>query len=228
MGQKVNPNGLRVGVIKDWDNRWYADKKDFSRFLVEDYQIREFVNKHYQNAGISQIILEREGADKVILSILTAKPGVIIGRQGAEIEVFKNLLTKKFKRQFFVNVRENKNPDCDAILVAESIAKQLEDRVSFRKAVKQAIGRAMKQGAKGIKVQTSGRLGGAEIARSESYHEGTIPLHTLRADIDYALAEAHTIAGIVGVKVWIYKGEVIPSLKPEPKRTEQVREGGQG
>ena len=211
MGQKVNPHGLRVGVIKEWDTRWYADKKTFSDFLVEDKQIRDFVKKECFAAGVSSIEIERKGADKTSIIINTAKPGIIIGRQGAGIEEFKKKLQKKFKKNFFVDVREIKNVDANAQLVAESIASQLERRVSFRRAMKMAMSRTMKSGAKGIKTSCSGRLGGAEIARSETYHEGTIPLQTLRADIDYGFAEADTTYGKVGVKVWIYKGEVLPT-----------------
>ncbi|NLJ94861.1 MAG: 30S ribosomal protein S3 [Clostridiaceae bacterium] len=215
MGQKVNPHGFRVGVIKDWDTRWYADKKDFARYLVEDTKIRRFVKKETERAGVSRIEIEREGDERTIITISTAKPGIIIGRQGSQIEALKKKLTKEFKQTFFINVKEIKNADTDAQIVAEGIAKQLEERVSFRRAMKQAITRTMKQGAKGIKTMCSGRLGGAEIARSESYHEGTIPLHTLRADIDYGFAEADTTYGKIGVKVWIYKGEIIPLPKDE-------------
>ena len=222
MGQKVNPHGLRVGVIKEWDTRWYADKKTFSDFLVEDKQIRDFVKKECFAAGVSSIEIERKGADKTSIIINTAKPGIIIGRQGAGIEEFKKKLQKKFKKNFFVDVREIKNVDANAQLVAESIASQLERRVSFRRAMKMAMSRTMKCGAKGIKTACSGRLGGAEIARSETYHEGTIPLQTLRADIDYGFAEANTQYGRIGVKVWIYRGEVLTA-----KKTVKVAEGGE-
>ncbi|MBO4651243.1 MAG: 30S ribosomal protein S3 [Clostridiales bacterium] len=222
MGQKVNPHGLRVGVIKEWDTRWYADKKTFSDFLVEDKQIRDFVKKECFAAGVSTIEIERKGADKTSIIINTAKPGIIIGRQGAGIEEFKKKLQKKFKKNFFVDVREIKNVDANAQLVAESIASQLERRVSFRRAMKMAMSRTMKSGAKGIKTSCSGRLGGAEIARSETYHEGTIPLQTLRADIDYGFAEANTQYGRIGVKVWIYRGEILTA-----KKTVKVVEGGE-
>ena len=215
MGQKVNPHGLRVGVIKDWDTRWYANKKDFSRFLVEDYNIRQYVESQLPNTGVSRLEIEREGEDKVVITISTSKPGIVIGRQGAEIDALKKKLNKKFGRNFFINVKEIKNPDSDAQLVAENIARQLEERVSFRRAMKQAINNAMKTGVRGIKTMCSGRLGGAEIARTEQYHEGTIPLHTLRADIDYGFAEAHTQYGRLGVKVWVYKGEIIPVPKAQ-------------
>ena len=222
MGQKVNPHGLRVGVIKEWDTRWYADKKTFSDFLVEDKQIRDFVKKECFAAGISTIEIERKGADKTSIIINAAKPGIIIGRQGAGIEEFKKKLQKKFKKNFFVDVREIKNVDANAQLVAESIAQQLERRVSFRRAMKMAMSRTIKSGAKGIKTSCSGHLGDAEIARSETYHEGTIPLQTLRADIDYGFAEADTQYGRIGVKVWIYRGEVLAAKKPA-----KVVEGGE-
>ncbi len=225
MGQKVNPHGFRVGVIKDWDTRWYADKKNFARYLVEDTKIRDFVKTETGRAGVSRIEIEREGDERTIITISTAKPGIIIGRQGAEIEVLKKKLFKQFRKNFFINVKEIKNADMDAQLVAENVAKQLEERVSFRRAMKQVIGRTMKQGAKGIKAMCSGRLGGAEIARSESYHEGTIPLHTLRADIDYGFAEANTTYGKIGVKIWIYKGEIIPL--PKEKKEQVETEGGE-
>ena len=222
MGQKVIPHGLRVGVIKEWDTRWYADKKTFSDFLVEDKQIRDFVKKECFAAGVSSIEIERKGADKTSIIINTAKPGIIIGRQGAGIEEFKKKLQKKFKKNFFVDVREIKNVDANAQLVAESIASQLERRVSFRRAMKMAMSRTMKSGAKGIKTCCAGRLGGAEIARSETYHEGTIPLQTLRADIDYGFAEANTQYGRIGVKVWVYRGEIRTA-----KKTVNVVEGGE-
>ena len=222
MGQKVNPHGLRVGVIKEWDTRWYADKKTFSDFLVEDKQIRDFVKKECFAAGVSNIEIERKGTDKTSIIINAAKPGIIIGRQGAGIEDFKKKLQKKFKKNFFVDVREVKNSDANAQLVAENIASQLERRVSFRRAMKMAMSRTMKCGAKGIKTACSGRLGGAEIARSETYHEGTIPLQTLRADIDYGFAEANTQYGRIGVKVWIYRGEILTATK-----TVKVAEGGE-
>ena len=209
MGLKVNPHGLRVGVIKDWDSRWYADKKDFARYLVEDKKIRDYVKSETERAGVSRIEIERLGDDNTTITITTGKPGIIIGRGGSEIENLKKKLTKKFGRTFYINVKEVRNVDVEAQLVAESIAKQLEERGSFRRAMKQAINRAMKNGAKGIKTMVSGRLGGAEIARFEQYREGSIPLHTLHADIDYGFAEAKTSYGQLGVKVWIYKGEVL-------------------
>ena len=208
MGQKVNPHGLRVGVIKDWDSRWYANKSDFGNTLVEDYNVRNFVKKSLYAAGVPRIEIERF-ADKVRIHIHCAKPGIVIGRGGAEIEKLRAQLEKMRNKQVFINIIEVKQPDMDSQLVAEKIALDLENRVSFRRAMKQSIGRTMRLGAKGIKVKVSGRLAGAEIARSESYHEGTIPLQTIRADIDYGFAEADTTYGKLGVKVWIYKGEVL-------------------
>ena len=210
MGQKVNPHGLRVGVIKDWDSRWYANDKDFSDYLVEDYKIREYLKKKLYNAGIAKIEIER-AADRVKVIIYTAKPGVVIGKGGAEIEVTKKELAKITDKKLSVDIKEIKRPDRDAQLVAENIASQLENRVSFRRAMKSCMGRTMKAGALGIKAACSGRLGGADMARTEFYSEGTIPLQTLRADIDYGFAEANTTYGKVGVKVWIYKGEVLPT-----------------
>ena len=208
MGQKVNPHGLRVGVIKDWDSRWYANKSDFGNTLVEDYNVRNFIKKSLYAAGVPRIEIERF-ADKVRIHIHCAKPGIVIGRGGAEIEKLRAQLEKMMNKQVLVNIIEVKQPDMDSQLVAEKIALDLENRVSFRRAMKQSIGRTMRLGAKGIKVKVSGRLAGAEIARSESYHEGTIPLQTIRADIDYGFAEADTTYGKLGVKVWIYKGEVL-------------------
>ena len=208
MGQKVNPHGLRVGVIKDWDSKWYADA-EFSEFLAEDYNIRTFLKKKLYNAGVSKIEIER-ASDRVKVIIYTAKPGVVIGKGGAEIEVTKKELAKISDKKILVDIKEIKRPDKDAQLVAENIALQLENRVSFRRAMKSCMGRTMKSGALGIKTACSGRLGGADMARTEFYSEGTIPLQTLRADIDYGFAEADTTYGKVGVKVWIYKGEVLP------------------
>lgn len=209
MGQKVNPHGLRVGVIKSWDTQWYADKKDFSKLLKEDYEIRKFLKKKYFVSAISKITIER-AANRVSVSIYTAKPGVLIGKQGAEIEEMKKALAKIVKNKHVaINIMEVKKPDCDAQLMAESIAGQLEKRASFRRTMKQAISKAMRLGVKGVKVMVSGRLDGAEIARSEQYHEGSIPLQTLRADIEYGFAEALTTFGIIGIKVWVYKGEVL-------------------
>ena len=209
MGQKVNPHGLRVGVIKDWDSKWYADA-EFSDYLVEDYNIRKFLKKKLYSAGVSKIEIER-ASDRVKVIIYTAKPGVVIGKGGAEIEVTKKELSKLTDKKVMVDIKEIKRPDRDAQLVAENIAQQLENRVSFRRAMKSCMGRTMKSGAMGIKTCCSGRLGGADIARAEFYSEGTIPLQTLRADIDYGFAEANTTYGKVGVKVWIYKGERLPT-----------------
>ncbi len=213
MGQKVNPHGLRVGVIKDWDSKWYADK-DFADFLVEDYNIRTYLKKKLNNAGVSKIEIER-ASDRVKVVIFTAKPGVIIGKGGQEIEVTKKELQKFTDKKLVVDIKEIKRPDKDAQLVAENIAQQLENRITFRKAMKSAMSRSMKAGTLGIKTMVSGRLGGADIARSESYSEGTIPLQTMRADIDYGFAEADTTYGKLGVKVWIYKGEILPTKAKE-------------
>ena len=209
MGQKVNPHGLRVGVIKDWDSKWYADA-EFSDYLVEDYNIRKFLKKKLYSAGVAKIEIER-ASDRVKVIVFTAKPGVVIGKGGAEIEVTKKELQKLTGKNVLVDIKEIKRPDRDAQLVAENIALQLENRVSFRRAMKSCMGRIMKTGALGIKTAVSGRLGGADMARTEFYSEGTIPLQTLRADIDYGFAEADTTYGKLGVKVWIYKGEVLPT-----------------
>ncbi|MBQ8945800.1 MAG: 30S ribosomal protein S3 [Lachnospiraceae bacterium] len=214
MGQKVNPHGLRVGVIKDWDSRWYADDKDFADYLVEDYKIREYLKKKLFSAGVSKIEIER-ASDRVKVIVFTAKPGVVIGKGGNEIEVTKKELSKISDKKISLDIKEIKRPDKDAQLVAENIAGQLENRVSFRRAMKSCMGRTMKSGALGIKASCSGRLGGADMARTEFYSEGTIPLQTLRADIDYGFAEADTTYGKVGVKVWIYKGEVLPTKSNE-------------
>lgn len=214
MGQKVNPHGLRVGIIKDWDSKWFADKKSFGDNLVEDYKIREFIKEKLFLAGVSKIEIER-AANRLKVTIHTAKPGMLIGKGGAGVEELRLDLEKLTKKSVVVNVEEIKIPELDAQLVAENIAAQLEKRVSFRRAMKQAIQRTMRFGAKGIKTAVSGRLGGADMARTEGYSEGTIPLQTLRADIDYGFAEADTTYGKLGVKVWIYKGEVLPTKKKE-------------
>ena len=208
MGQKINPHGFRVGVIKDWDSRWFANKRDFGDTLVEDYNLRKVLKKQLAAAGIPKIEIERD-ASKVRVHIHCAKPGMVIGKGGTEIEKLRLQCESILKKPVAINIVEVKSPDVNAQLVAENIAQQLEKRISFRRAMKQCIGRAMKLGAKGIKTQVSGRLGGAEIARSEQYHDGTIPLQTLRADIDYGFAEAATTYGRIGVKVWIYRGEVL-------------------
>ena len=208
MGQKVHPHGLRVGVIKGWDSKWYAGK-DYEKFLLEDIKIREFIKEKLFLSGISKVEIER-ASNKARISIHTAKPGMVIGRQGSNIELLKSDLKKMTDSAIDINIVEVKTPDMDATLVAENIAAQLERRIAFRRAMKQCVGRTMRMGAKGIKITCGGRLGGAEIARSESYREGSIPRHTLRADIDYGTAEAHTTYGRIGIKVWIYKGEVLP------------------
>ena len=220
MGQKVNPHGARVGVIFDWSTRWYAGKKDFANNLVEDYKLREMLKEKFYATGISRIDIERS-AKMITVNIFTGKPGMIIGRGGAGIEALKAEITNFLGRPAHINVMEIKQPDGDAQLVAENIAQQLEKRISFRRALKQAQQRAMKvPGVKGIKTSVSGRLGGADIARTEHYHDGSIPLQTLRANIDYGFAEAKTTYGRLGVKVWIYKGQVLPTVKKAPAKTE--------
>ena len=244
MGQKVNPHGLRVGVIKDWDSRWFADKSTFGDTLVEDYNIRKFIlkdlNRRSKNpndkcvyAGVPKIEIERfadkDGGSKVRIHIHCAKPGLVIGRGGAEIEKLRANIEKMIGKNVAINIVEVKQPDINAQLVAEKIAHDLEDRISFRRAMKQSIGRAMKLGAKGIKVRVSGRVGGAEIARAESYHEVTIPLQTIRADIDYGTAEAHTTYGRLGIKVWIYRGEVLKGeAAPSDRRDTNDRDKKRG
>ncbi len=223
MGQKVNPHGLRVGVIKDWDSRWFAKDNVFSDILVEDYHLRNDLKKRLFSAGIPRIEIERD-ASRVRIHIHCAKPGMVIGKGGTEIDKLRADCEAKLGKPVSINIVEVRNPDVDAQLVAENIAAQLEKRISFRRAMKQCIGRAMKQGAKGIKVTVAGRLGGAEIARVEHYHEGTIPLQTLRADIDYGFTEAKTTYGRIGVKVWVYKGEVLPDIRRTPK---VAKEGGE-
>ena len=221
MGQKVSPHGLRVGVIKDWDSKWYADKSKFADYLVEDNKVRDFVKKKLYVAGVSKIVLERAAENKLKVIVMTARPGMVIGRSGTGIEDLKSELEKMTGKTIIIDIKEVRRTELDAQLTAESIAQALERRVSFRRAMKQAIGRTMKAGAKGIKVLTSGRLGGAEIARSEKYSEGNVPLHTLRADIDYGFAEADTTYGKLGVKVWINHGEILDkglkSAVPEEK-----------
>ena len=212
MGQKVNPHGLRIGIIKDWDTKWYAGKKEYGDLLVEDFKIRKYIKKKLYIAGIARIEIER-AANKIKLNLHVAKPGLVIGKGGAGIDQLRKEVEKLTGKSVLVNITEIKSTDTNAQLVAENIAGQLERRISFRRAMKQAMSRAMKFGAKGIKTSVSGRVGGAEIARTEHYHEGTIPLQTLRADIDYGFAEANTTFGKIGVKVWIYKGEVLPVKK---------------
>ena len=212
MGQKVNPNGLRLGINKDWDSKWYANKKDFSKYLNNDVKIREYFEKGQKSNGISKIQVERNSKRCEVI-VHTAKPGVIIGRGGEQIEKMKKELSKLVGEDIQISIVDIKKPDINAQIVADSIASQIENRASFRMAQKRAIRNAMKAGAKGIKTLVSGRLGGAEMARSEGYTEGTIPLHTLRADVDYAISEANTTFGKIGVKVWIYKGEILPTKK---------------
>jgi small subunit ribosomal protein S3 len=211
VGQKVHPNGLRVGIIRDWDSKWYAEK-DYANLLHEDLKIREYIEKRLVDAAVSKVEIER-AAKRVNITIHTAKPGMVIGKGGSEVEALRKSLNDITGKRVHINIVEIKRADLDAKLVAESIARQLESRVSFRRAQKQAIQRTIRSGAKGIKTQVSGRLGGADIARAEHYSEGTVPLHTLRADIDYAHAEADTTYGKLGVKVWIYRGEVLPVKK---------------
>ena len=226
MGQKVNPHGLRVGVIKDWDSKWYADA-EFSDYLVEDYNIRKFLKKKLYSAGVSKIEIER-ASDRVKVIIYTAKPGVVIGKGGAEIEKVKAEVQKLTDKKLIVDIKEVKRPDRDAQLVAENIALQLENRISFRRAMKSTMQRTMRAGAKGIKTSVSGRLGGADMARTEGYSEGVVPLHTLRSDIDYAWEEAATQYGRLGVKVWICRGEVLPGemvKEPEAPKQRPMRKG---
>ena len=222
MGQKVNPHGIRLGIVKDWDARWYADK-DFAQNLHEDIKIRDYLKKSLQTAGVPRVETERS-KNRLKLTIHTAKPGMVIGRGGSGIEQIKEGLKNLTDKRVDINIAEIKQPDLDATLVAENIAAQLERRIAFRRAMKQAVGRTMRLGAKGIKIAVSGRLGGAEIARRESYREGSIPLHTLRADIDYGMAEAHTTYGRIGIKVWIFKGEVLPDKKQAPKNNKERSE----
>lgn len=226
MGQKVNPHGLRVGIIKGWSSNWYADKKTFSEYLLEDNKIRVYVKKKLFISGLSKIEIER-AANKIKLTVFTAKPGMVIGRGGSGVEELRVAVEKMTGKEVVVNVEEIKSPELDGQLVAENIAAQLERRVSFRRALKQSIQRTMRSGAKGIKTQVAGRLGGADMARTEGYSEGSIPLQTLRADIDYGFAEANTTFGKVGVKVWIYKGEILPTSKAkiveEVERKDTVR-----
>ena len=228
MGQKVNPTGLRIGVIKNWESRWYANDKDFADTLIEDYELREFLLKTLAPAGVPKIEIERD-AKRVYINIHCAKPGMVIGRGGAEIEKLKAVCQKKLGgKEVSINIVEIKQPDLNAQLVAESIASQLERRISFRRALKQSIGRTMKLGARGIKIQCSGRLGGREIAGSETYHEGTIPLQTIRADIDYGFTEAKTTYGRIGVKVWLYRGEVLREARPGSNRPRRRRDNRDG
>ena len=232
MGQKVSPHGLRVGVIKDWDSKWYADKKDFADYLVEDKKVREYVKKKLYAAGVSKVLIERAANNQMKITVLTAKPGMVIGSGGAGIDQLKAEVEKLTGKTVSINIVEVRKPELDAQLTAESIAQALEKRISFRRAMKQAIGRTMKSGAKGIKVMISGRVGGAEIARSEKYSEGNVPLHTLRADIAYGFAEADTTYGKLGVKVWINHGEILDkglksAVPEEQKRDKRGRKEGE-
>lgn len=227
MGQKVNPHGFRVGVIKDWDSRWFVEDGKFGETLVEDYNLRKYLKKALFTSGIAKVEIERD-AKRVRLHIHCAKPGMVIGRNGAEIEKLRETCQNMLGKPVVINIVEIKNPDVNATLVAENIAAQLEKRISFRRAMKLCMGRAMRLGVKGIKTQVSGRLGGAEIARSEQYHEGTIPLQTLRADIDYGFAEANTTYGKIGVKVWIYKGEVLNANSRHENRTFEPKRENRG
>lgn len=222
MGQKVNPNGFRIGVNKDWSSTWYADKKNFPKYILEDKKIRTYINKKYGQCGISKVVIERT-ENRLIVDIFASRPGMLIGVKGAEIEVIKKELSKlSDSKNITLNIKEVKRPDMDATLVAQSIASQLEKRVAWKRAAKQAVQKTMKAGAKGIKVMVSGRLGGAEIAKSEHYLEGSLPLQTLRADIDYGFVEALTTFGIIGVKVWIYNGEILGKKAPKEGGNDNV------
>lgn len=230
MGQKVSPHGLRVGIIKDWDSKWYASKKDFPALLKEDYDIRRYIKKNYYNAGISRVYVDRTANNRVFVNIFTSKPGMIVGKGGEIIKNLRTYLQKMTGKNVHIDISEVANPDLDSQLVAESIAFALERRISFRRAMKQAIGRSMKSGAKGVKVALAGRLGGADMARTEGYSEGNVPLSTLRADIDYGFSEADTTYGKLGIKVWLYKGEVLPTpnegrklLRLEPRKANAPR-----
>lgn len=216
MGQKVHPKGFRIGIIRDWDSNWYADR-DYADLLHEDYKIRHYIKEHFYTAGISKVEIQRTG-NRVRITIHTAKPGIVIGRGGMEVEKLKADLIKMTGKNININIQEIKRPELDAQIVAENIAQQLEKRISFRRAMKQTVGRTMRAGAIGIKVAISGRLGGAEIARSEWYSEGKVPLHTLRADVDYGFAEANTTYGKIGIKVWVNRGEIMPEAKQRPKQ----------
>ncbi len=222
MGQKVNPNGFRIGVNKDWSSTWYADKKTFSKYILEDKKIRTYINKKYGQCGISKVVIERT-ENRLIVDIFASRPGMLIGVKGAEIEVIKKEISKlSDSKNITLNIKEVKRPDIDATLVAQGIAAQLEKRVAWKRAAKQAVQKTMKAGAKGIKVMVSGRLGGAEIAKSEHYLEGSLPLQTLRADIDYGFAEALTTFGIIGVKVWVYNGEILGKKTPKEGGNDNV------
>lgn len=220
MGQKVNPVGLRIGIIRDWESKWYANKKDYTELLHEDIKVREYILNRLKDASVSAVEIER-AANRINITIHTAKPGMVIGKGGTEVDALRNALNNMTGKRVHINIAEIKSPDMNAQLVAFNVAQQLERRIAFRRAMKQSIQRTMRAGAKGIKIQVSGRLGGAEIARTEGYSEGTVPLHTLRADIDYATAEAHTTYGRIGVKVWIYRGEVLPTRAAKKQVAEE-------
>lgn len=220
MGQKVNPIGLRIGVIRDWESKWFASKKDYRGLLHEDLKVREYVMKRLKDSSVSSVLIER-GANRLNVTVATAKPGMVIGKGGTEVDNLRNHLSAMTGKRVHINISEIKHADLDAKLVADNVALQLERRVAFRRAMRQAMQRTLRTGAKGIKIQVSGRLGGADIARTEGYSEGTVPLHTLRADIDYALSEAHTTYGRIGVKVWIYRGEILPTRTVAKQEVEQ-------
>ncbi|GMA64075.1 30S ribosomal protein S3 [Alicyclobacillus fastidiosus] len=226
MGQKVNPVGLRIGIIRDWEAKWFANKKDYQDLLHEDLKIRNYVARRLKDASVASVDIER-AANRINVTVHTAKPGMVIGKGGSEVDALRNSLNELTGKRVHISISEIKTPDLSAKLVGENIAQQLERRVSFRRALKQAIQRSMRAGAKGVRVQVSGRLGGAEIARTEGYSEGTVPLHTLRADIDYALSEAHTTYGRIGVKVWVYRGEILPQrAKAASEQPQDAVEGG--
>ncbi|MCY0876111.1 MAG: 30S ribosomal protein S3 [Firmicutes bacterium] len=220
MGQKVHPIGFRIGVIRDWESKWFANKKDYRGLLHEDLKVREYVLKRLKDSSVSNVLIER-GANRLNVTVATAKPGMVIGKGGTEVDNLRNYLSAMTGKRVHINISEIKHADLDAKLVADNVALQLERRVAFRRAMRQAMQRTLRSGAKGIKIQISGRLGGADIARTEGYSEGTVPLHTLRADIDYALSEAHTTYGRIGVKVWIYRGEVLPTRTAPKQEVEQ-------
>lgn len=220
MGQKVNPIGLRIGVIRDWESKWFANKKDYRGLLHEDFKVRDYVLKRLKDSSVSSVLIER-GANRLNVTVATAKPGMVIGKGGTEVDNLRNYLSAMTGKRVHINISEIKHADLDAKLVADNVALQLERRVAFRRAMRQAMQRTLRTGAKGIKIQVSGRLGGADIARTEGYSEGTVPLHTLRADIDYALSEAHTTYGRIGVKVWIYRGEILPTKTIAKQEVEQ-------
>ncbi len=227
MGQKVSPHGLRVGIIRDWDSKWFANKKDFSDLLVEDFKIRKHIKKVMYTAGISKVLIERAANNKISINVFTSKPGMVVGRGGENIESLKKELVKMTNKSIHIDITEVKKPEIDSQLVAESVAYALERRIAFRRAMKQAMGRAMKAGAQGIKVQVAGRLNGAEMARTESYSEGNVPLSTLRADIDYGFSESDTTYGKLGIKVWIYKGEILPGVSEDTKEQRRSNRKGQ-